>query len=140
MHLMHRAAQCADDIFQRYVPENVTPRQLAVLLAVAEKEGVSQTSLVEATGIDRSTVAGIVRRLVKRDLLRRRRTRKDSRSYAVKLTDEGRKVLSTVTPFGESIDQRILDVLPAGSRRQFVVSLQTIINALNRPDVGSKRL
>ena len=64
MHLLHRAGQCADDIFQRDVPQEVTPRQLAVLLAVAENEGGNQTGLVEATNIDRSTIADIVRRLI----------------------------------------------------------------------------
>ena len=139
MHLLHRAGQCADDMFQRGAPEDVTPRQLAVLLAVAKNEGVNQNSLVEATGIDRSTMADIVRRLVKRELLKRRRTRKDTRAYAVKLTDKGREVLRTVAPLGERVDQRILDVLPASSRRQFLASLQTIVDTLNRADLGSKQ-
>jgi MarR family transcriptional regulator, temperature-dependent positive regulator of motility len=94
--------------------------------------------MVDATGIDRSTLADIVRRLVKRQLLQRRRTRKDTRSYAVKLTDEGREVLQTVGPLGERVDQRILDVLPASSRRQFLASLQTIVNTLDNPDLGCK--
>jgi DNA-binding MarR family transcriptional regulator len=138
MHLLHRAGQCADDIFQRNSPEDVTPRQLLVLLAVAETEGANQNRLVGATGIDRSTLADIVRRLVKRQLLKRRRTRKDTRAYAVKLTDEGREVLRTVAPLGERVDQRILDVLPASSRRQFLASLQTIVDTLNRTDLEPK--
>ena len=139
MHLLHRAVQCADEIFQRGAPEDVTPRQLAVLLAVAEKEGANQTSLVEATSIDRSTLADIVRRLVKRELLQRRRTRKDTRSYAVKLTDEGRQVLQTLAPFGKGVDQRILGVLPASSRKQFIASLRTIVDSLKGPELGSKQ-
>jgi DNA-binding MarR family transcriptional regulator len=139
MHLLHRAVQCADDLFQRGSPGDVTPRQLAVLLAVAENEGANQTSLVEATSIDRSTLADIVRRLVKRDLLQRRRTRQDARAYAVSLTDEGKQVLRTVTPFGDGVDQRILAVLPASSRKQFIASLQTIVDRLNRTDLASKQ-
>ena len=123
----------------RCSPEDVTPRQLAVLLAVAENEGANQTSLVEATSIDRSTLADIVRRLVRRELLKRRRTRKDTRAYAVKLTDKGREILRTVAPLGELVDQRILDVLPASGRRQFLASLQTIVDSLNRADLGSKQ-
>lgn len=131
MHLLHRAGQCADGIFQRDVPNEVTPRQLAVLLAVAEREGGNQASLVAATNIDRSTLASIVGRLVERQLLQRRRTRDDARSYAVQLTSEGRRVLRTIAPFGERIDQRILAVLPASSREQFLASLLTIVSALN---------
>ena len=40
-HLLHRAGQCADDIFQAEMKINgLTPRQLAVLMAVAENEGL----------------------------------------------------------------------------------------------------
>jgi MarR family transcriptional regulator, temperature-dependent positive regulator of motility len=135
MHLLHRAVQRADEMFQRSAPKDVTPRQLAVLLAVSEQEGANQTSLVEATSIDRSTLADIVRRLVKRRLLQRRRTRKDTRSYAVRLTDEGRQVLGMAAPFGKRVDQQILGVLPESSRKQFVASLQTLVSRLNRSDL-----
>jgi MarR family transcriptional regulator, temperature-dependent positive regulator of motility len=138
MHLLHRALQCADDWFLHDVPMDVTPRQLVVLLAVDETEGASQNRLVDATGIDRSTLADIVRRLVKRQLLRRRRGRRDARSYSVKLTDEGRQVLRAALPIGNDVDRRILDVLPPDSRRQFLTSLQLIINRLGRP-LDSKR-
>jgi DNA-binding MarR family transcriptional regulator len=129
MQLLHRAGQCADEIFQRGVPEDVTPRQLAVLLAVAASEGSNQVILTEVTRIDRSTLADIVRRLVKRKLLQRRRTRGDTRAYSVRLTNEGRQVLQTVAPFGESVDRRILAALPENSRQQFIALLQTLVKS-----------
>ena len=74
IHLLHRAGQCAGDLFAGKVPErDLTPRQFAVLLTVAQNEGLSQTGLVEKTGIDRSTLADIVRRMLKKGLLQRRR-------------------------------------------------------------------
>jgi MarR family transcriptional regulator, temperature-dependent positive regulator of motility len=139
MHLLHRALQRADDCFLHDVPTDLTPRQLVVLLAVAETEGANQTRLVDATGIDRSTLADIVRRLVKRHLLKRRRGRRDARSYSVKLTDEGRQMLLAAEPVGKDVDQRILDILPPDCRRQFLASLQMIINSLDCPNLGSKR-
>ena len=56
VHLLHRAGQCADEIFQREMTTEVTPRQLAVLMTVVDNAGGNQASLVEATGIDRSTL------------------------------------------------------------------------------------
>ncbi len=52
----------------------LTARQFAVLLTVEEDEGLSQTDLVNMTGIDRSTLADMIGRMLKKDLLRRRRT------------------------------------------------------------------
>ena len=70
IHLLHRAGQCAGDIFQMEIGGgDLTPRQYAVLLTVSLNEGLSQTNLVEKTGIDRSTLADIVRRMLKKGLL-----------------------------------------------------------------------
>ena len=97
IHLLHRASQAVEDVFAREVEiDRLTPRQLAVLTTVAQHEGLSQTGIVDRTRIDRSTLADIVRRLQKKGLLQRRRTKEDARAYAVKLTEEGRRVLRTV--------------------------------------------
>lgn len=132
IHLLHRAGQCAGDIFHAEIKGGLTSRQLAVLLSVTQNEGVSQTGLVEATGVDRSTLANIVHRLQRKGLLQRRRTKEDARAYAVKLTDEGRRVLRTVEPLAKRVDERVLGALPATQRERFIGSLQTIIEALER--------
>lgn len=87
---------------------DLTPRQYAVLVTVSQNEGLSQTDLVEKTGIDRSTLADIVRRMLKKSLLQRRRTKEDARAYAVKLTEEGWRVLKSAEPMARRVDDRIL--------------------------------
>ncbi|MBY0560710.1 MarR family transcriptional regulator [Hyphomicrobium sp.] len=133
LHLLHRAGQCAAEIFQSELGEDdLTPRQYAILLTVANNEGVSQTQLVELTGIDRSTLADVVRRMLKKGLLQRRRTRDDARAYAVKVTDEGAKVLKARDPLARKVDERILSGLPAAQRDRFLQDLGAIIQTLNR--------
>src|SRR5215470_10270237 len=74
-HLLRRAQQYAFDIYAREVGvDGLTPRQFAVLVTVDQNEGLSQTDLVRLTGIDRSTLADMISRLLKRDLLARKRT------------------------------------------------------------------
>lgn len=68
----------------------VTAAQAQVLAALLESEGVSQTSLVGKTGIDRSTLADVVRRLLKQGFVSRKRTKEDARAYSVRLTPAGR--------------------------------------------------
>jgi DNA-binding MarR family transcriptional regulator len=117
-------------MFGAEVTGDLTPRQLAVLMTVAQNEGVSQTGIVDATGIDRSTLADVVRRLAKRGLLQRRRTREDARTYAVKLTDEGRRILRSAEPLAKRVDVRVLNTLPSGRREEFIASLVSIVNSL----------
>src|SRR6185369_1053423 len=94
IHLLHRASQRADDLFARQIrPSDLTPRQFVVLQAVANKNGLSQTDIMAVTGIDRSTTAELVRTLVTNGLLKRRRTRRDARVYAVRITSSGRQML-----------------------------------------------
>lgn len=131
IHLLHRAGQCAADVFQAEMETgDITPRQFAILLTVSQNEGLSQTHLVEKTGIDRSTLADIVRRLLKKGLLQRRRTKDDARAYAVKLTDEGLKVLHSAQPMARRVDDRILAALPQNQRERFIQDLNTIVESL----------
>jgi MarR family transcriptional regulator, temperature-dependent positive regulator of motility len=133
LHLLHRAGQCASEIFQKELGnDELTPRQYAILLTVSQNEGLSQTQLVELTGIDRSTLADVVRRMLKKGLLQRRRTRDDARAYAVKLTDEGTRVLKTHDPMARRVDERILSSLPAQQRDRFLQDLHAIVQTLNK--------
>ena len=131
IHLLHRAVQCAADIFQgELANEDLTPRQYAVLVAVSQNEGVSQTYLVEKTGVDRSTLADIVRRMLKKGLLQRRRTKDDARAYAVRLTEEGWRVLKAADPLARRVDDKILAALPGQQRERFLQDLKSIVQAL----------
>ena len=130
IHLLHRASQCASDVFQGEIAGDLTPRQFAILMTVAQYEGLSQTQLVELTGIDRSTLADVVRRMLKKGLLQRRRTREDARAYAVKLTEEGWRVLKKAEPLARRADEKILSVLSNADRERFVKGLTEIVRSL----------
>lgn len=137
IHLLHRACQCAGDIFQREIDEReLTPRQYAILLTVSQNEGLSQTHLVEKTGIDRSTLADVVRRMLKKGLLQRRRTREDARAYAVKLTEEGWRVLESADPLAKRVDEKVLAALPGPQRERFVQDLNAIVVALGKMEAA----
>lgn len=133
LHLLHRAGQCAAEMFQIELGgDDLTPRQYAVLLTVAQNEGLNQTQLVERTGIDRSTLADIVRRMLKKGLLQRRRTRDDARAYSVKLTEQGARILKAHDPLARRVDDRILASLPNAQRDRFLQDLNAIVQTLTR--------
>jgi DNA-binding MarR family transcriptional regulator len=139
IHLLHRAGQCASDVFQGEMGEgDLTPLQYAVLVAVSQNEGMSQTHLVEKTGVDRSTLADIVRRMLKKGLLQRRRTKDDARAYAVKLTEEGWRVLKAADPLARRVDDKILAALPGHQRERFLQDLSAIVDALSNLQESSK--
>jgi DNA-binding MarR family transcriptional regulator len=120
-HLLHRVLQLALDIYGEETGAGaITQRQFAVLTAVARNEGLTQTDLVKATGIDRSTLADMVARMIGKGLLERERSAVDARANTVRLTDQGRAELDAATPKVEAADKRILSLLPGGKRDSFL--------------------
>lgn len=133
LHLLHRAGQCADELFAIKVGRaDITPRQFEVLRAVSRSDEPSQTQLVSQTGIDRSTLADIVRRLSERGLIDRQRTRRDARTYAVRLSASGEAALKAAEPGVNDANARILDLLPEAQRETFLQALSKIV-----ADVGA---
>lgn len=131
VHLLHRAGQAADEKFAAEIGNSdLTPRQFAVLSALAIQEIASQTEIVEATGIDRSTLADIVKRLVQRGLLARRRSRQDARAYAVRLTPTGQSALKMAAPAAERAGEHILRLLPAARRAELMANLALLVESL----------
>ena len=123
-HLLHRALQHALDIYAEELGEGApTQRQFAVLTAVAAHEGLTQTDLVRATGIDRSTLADMVARMIAKGLLGRERSAADARANTVRLTEAGRDALDRSAPRVAAADVRILSLLPGKSRETFLNTL-----------------
>jgi len=123
-HLLHRAVQVALDIYAEEMgPGAITQRQFAVLAAVAEHDGATQTDLVRLTGIDRSTMAEMAARLISKGLLERRRSPFDARANAVSLTEVGRETLEAARPKMAAADARLLKLISGGGRRQAFVGL-----------------
>ncbi|KPF84885.1 MarR family transcriptional regulator [Brevundimonas sp. AAP58] len=129
-HLMHRALQLALDIYAEELgSDGPTQRQFAVMEAVSVKEGLTQTDLVKATGIDRSTLADLVARMTTRGLLTRERSALDARAKAVRLSPEGQALLDAARPKVEAADRRIMGLLPKAKRDVFLDLLSDLASA-----------
>ena len=127
IHALHRASQVAEDRFARELGDSdVTPRQLAVLTVIDAHDGLSQTDIVTATGVDRSTLADIVKRLVERGLIARKRSKEDARAYVVKLTADGRRALATSAPVLARVEAELLESLPTKKRSELIGLLQQL--------------
>jgi MarR family transcriptional regulator, temperature-dependent positive regulator of motility len=126
-HLLHRVLQLALDIYAGETGAGaITQRQFAVLTAVSRNEGLTQTDLVKATGIDRSTLADMVARMIAKGLLERERSSVDARANTVRLTEQGRAELEGARPKVEAADRRILALLPQGKRDSFLNVLRAM--------------
>jgi DNA-binding MarR family transcriptional regulator len=125
LNLLHRAGVQADSLFVNNLGgARLTPRQYAVLKAVSQADGLSQTAIMTATGIDRSSTAELVRRLVSFGALQRRRRKQDARQYAVRLTSKGKQLLALGNKAAQQADAAILNRLPLSLRSSFLEGLR----------------
>jgi DNA-binding MarR family transcriptional regulator len=131
-HLLKRASQYAAAIYMETVGRTgLTQRQFAVLMAAERHDGASQIELVQVTGIDRSTLADLVSRLMAQGYLQAKRGREDGRTNAVRLTAAGRRALRAAEPGAGEADKLLLAAVPPKLRKSFIEGLMSIASRLD---------
>jgi DNA-binding MarR family transcriptional regulator len=110
----------------------LTHRQFTVLLAVDNNDGKSQTDLVKVTGIDRSTLADLVARLLAQGYLQRRRTKDDGRTNAIRITSIGKKMLKTAQPGADEVDRQLMSLIPTAERKSFLENVALLAAEMDK--------
>jgi DNA-binding MarR family transcriptional regulator len=110
----------------------LTHRQFTVLLAVDANDGKSQTELVKLTGIDRSTLADLVARLLAQGYLQRKRTKDDGRTNAIRITTVGKKMLKMAQPGADEVDKQLLSLISSSERKSFIDNLAVLAAEMDR--------
>jgi MarR family transcriptional regulator, temperature-dependent positive regulator of motility len=138
-HLLHRVLQLALDFHaEASGPAGLTQRQYTVLAAAGAADGVSQSDLVRATGIDRSTLADLVARMIAKGLLERERSATDARANTVRVSETGKLALAEGGKPAARSDERLLDLLPPKKRESFVKTLTTLASAADATAAPAK--
>lgn len=111
-HLLHRAQQAAANHSAKALRSaGITLRQFSLLAALDGNEGASQSDLVNATGIDRSTLADMVARMETSGLIKRAASKTDARAKSVSLTAKGKKALDKALPAVQAADAALFSGL-----------------------------
>lgn len=122
-HLLHRAEQLAADRFIQLAEGRLTLRQFTVLAALVERPGVSQVDLVRMTGIDRSTLADILKRLERSGFIARATSSADARVRTVRLSPAGQAAFNASIRHARAADAAILDLLPRTKAKSLLSTL-----------------
>lgn len=133
-HLIRRYHQAAVAIFHREVGKlgvDLTPVQFAALAKVGDQPGVDQVTLAGLIAYDRTTIGGVVDRLVQKGWLERAVSEADRRARVLRLTDEGGRTLETVAPAVAAAQTAMLDGLDDVEREAFVHLLRKAAAGVN---------
>ena len=110
-HLARRFQQIAVAVFLAEVEDagfDVTPVQYAALAAIRANPGIDQVTLAGLIAYDRTTITGVVDRLVQKGLLVRNASSRDRRARELQITDAGRRTLRAITPAVEAAQRTML--------------------------------
>lgn len=103
--LVRRAQQRHVAVWLSEVSTEITSVQYAALEILQKTPGINQRQLGDELDVDRSTIADLVARMVRNDLIERSDDPVDKRSYVLFLTSEGKKNLATLRPRVEEVER-----------------------------------
>src|SRR3954465_5918704 len=92
--LLRRAYVVSREHAQACVGEDTTVREVPALTLIRDDGAISQRRLGELLNLNRTTTGKLVDALEAKGLIVRDRDARDRRSYALRLTDLGRRVLT----------------------------------------------
>ena len=133
-HLARRFQQIAVAIFLAEVEGagyDLTPVQYAALAAVGANPGVDQVGLAGLIAFDRTTITGVVDRLVTKGLITRQESSRDRRARELAITAAGRQTLRRIAPAVEAAQRTMLRGLTGREANELLRLLQKAIAACN---------
>ncbi len=133
-HLVRRFQQIAVAIFHAEVDEagyDLTPVQYAALTTINAHPKIDQVTLAGLIAYDRTTITGVVDRLVQKGLAVRQSSSRDRRVRELEITEAGRRTLRGIEPAVAAAQRIMLRGLTAGETEQFLRLLRKAIAAGN---------
>lgn len=107
------------------------PSRFAMLVLIAENPGLAQRDLSRASGRDTSTLTTALDDLVHRGLVLRERAAADRRSYALRLTPRGHRVLARLMAHARAHDAALDALVGARGKATLLRLLQRIVDGLD---------
>ena len=133
-HLARRFQQIAVAVFHAAVEDagyDLTPVQYAALTTVGMQPGIDQATLAGLIAYDRTTITGVVDRLVQKGLVVRQASRTDRRAHALRIANEGRRTLDGIEPAVEAAQRMMLGGLSKAEAATLMRLLRKAIAAGN---------
>ncbi len=133
-HLARRFQQIAVAVFLAEVEEagyDLTPVQYAALAAISANPGIDQVTLAGLIAYDRTTITGVVDRLVQKGLVARHESSRDRRARELTITDAGRRTVRGITPAVEAAQRLMLRGLTEKEANELMRLLQKATAAGN---------
>lgn len=124
-------ARAGERFAQRLEPLAVQPSDVGILRLITTEESLSQQRLAEKLGVVPSRVVVLIDALEKKGLVARARSARDRRSYELRLTEEGQRVMGEMREIGSAHEQDMTAALSFEERQELARLLDKIAISLD---------
>ena len=131
-HLLRRAVQVMNLLWDEEVSHSITSPQFAALNALYAEPDLDQRTLGQRISLDRSTMAEVVSRLSARGLIRTARDTRDGRRKTIMLTTKGLHSVQQLIPRTHAMTDRLVGPLDARQRVELLRLLTEVVRANER--------
>lgn len=138
-HLARRFHQISTALFDTEMSRvaiGLTSVQYAAMVAIKENPSIDQATLAALIAYDRTTIGGVVDRLVEKGFVSRITNEADRRAKVLKVSDEGLQVLDCAQLAVLRAQEQLMGNLDPAEKEQLVRLLQKIVDSLG--DVSRK--
>jgi len=131
-HLLRRAVQAMNLLWDEEVSHSITSPQFAALNALYGEPNLDQRTLGLRVSLDRSTMAEVVARLSARGLIRTVRDMRDGRRKTITLTSKGMHTVQQLIPRTHAMTARLVGPLDTPQRDELLTLLTKVVRANER--------
>ncbi|MFF0838296.1 MULTISPECIES: MarR family winged helix-turn-helix transcriptional regulator [unclassified Streptomyces] len=113
---------------------NLHPGQELLLMQLFDRDGQTQSELLDSVGLDHSTVSKSLRRMQEAGLLTREPAEHDRRVMVVRLTDAGRAMREPIADMWRALERLSVRNLTADQVKAFTETAYTIEQSIKEGD------
>jgi DNA-binding MarR family transcriptional regulator len=116
----------------------IAAEQFATLKIIDEDSEVTQTSIAECLGKDKTTVGRSIDSLIKKGMVDKRYEKADRRANKISLTQVGKDVLRTALPTAQNFNENIKSQLTEEEVETFFKVLDTMLKTSKKINTEKK--
>lgn len=126
----HQVSTVLFDLEMRAAGIALTPVQYAALVTVRDNPGIDQATLAGLIAYDRTTIGGVLDRLVDKGYVERASSAQDRRAKLLTVSPQGKAIIDLAAPLAERAQKRLVESLTAEEAQELMRLLEKVVDTL----------
>ncbi len=137
-YLVNNLARLLVEVLRkRIAPLGIVPGQFPTLLALWEKDGLTQKELLVLVDIEQATLANTLTRMERDGLITRKEHPADARARTIHLTNQGRSIRDEAYKAAAQINEEVLADLSDAETEAFLSYMRRVIGRIKEVEATS---